>query len=368
MRCGVEFEYLLIDTAGPQAGRIRNFANLPFAEISELLAEKPGRDEPGLATGDLGIKSGYWYVEGDERFHADGRFRTLAVKGVEIRTPPAGSVPEALGRLLAIERQLSALLAKHDLGLAIAGFHPLIAAYPFDPPLNAWEVELRSRNRAYDGSHISTLSYGPDINLSMPEWSTVQCLDVARKLNCYAPWIIPFSFSSPFFAGDVWPGCSKRTFERAPLRPAVKLFLAAPELAALGNISRLIHPVRLPGEAGRIEFKAFDAMPSLETLRACCHLLEGICLANDLPGRSEEVDLARYRRGALVGFTDAAVRAVASDILRKARSALLKSGDVAAAGSLIALETMLVEQRTPADDLLDAYRQNGLMLKPGGLA
>lgn len=367
MHCGIEFEYLLIDSAGPQAGRIRDFTNLPFAEISELLAEKPGRDDPGLATGDLGIKSGYWYLEGDERFHADGRFRTLEVKGVEIRTPPAESVSAALSRLLAIEKQLSATLAKHGLGLAIAGFNPLRAAYRFDPPLNAWEIGLRSQNRAYDGSEISTLSYGPDINLSQPEWTAVQCLEAARKLNHYAPWTVPFSFSSPFFAGEVWPGWSKRIFERAPLRPAVKLFLGAPELAALGSTSRLIHPVRLPGECGRIEFKAFDAMPSPQTLRACCHLLEGICLANDLPGRSEKIDVVQYQRAAHSGFADAAIHAGASDILHKAKSALLRSGDIAAAESLTVLASMLTERRTPAHGLLDAYRKNGLMLSPGGL-
>jgi len=81
--------------------------------IRDLLEEKPGRDDPTLATGDLGIRSGYWYLEGDERSHPDGRFRTMAVKGVEIRTPPCPDIAGAIAELLAIEAQLTEVLARH---------------------------------------------------------------------------------------------------------------------------------------------------------------------------------------------------------------------------------------------------------------
>ena len=111
MHCGIEFEYLLIDLGGATPARLRDFSNLPFEQISAWLEDKPGRDDAELATGDLGIKRGYWYLEGNERFHDDGRFRTLDVKGVEIRTPPAADVETALRRLLAIETRLAAVLA-----------------------------------------------------------------------------------------------------------------------------------------------------------------------------------------------------------------------------------------------------------------
>ena len=245
MHCGIEFEYLLIDLGGATPARLRDFSNLPFEQISAWLEDKPGRDDAELATGDLGIKRGYWYLEGNERFHDDGRFRTLDVKGVEIRTPPAADVETALQRLVAIETQLSAALARHGLGLAITAFNPVRAPYAYDPPLNAWEAAMRAEHRAYDGSHISTLSYGPDINLSMPGWSNAQCLDATRKLQHYAPWIVPFSFASPFAHGRRWPGWSKRTHERAPLRQAVKLFLDAQALAAPELASTLVHPARI---------------------------------------------------------------------------------------------------------------------------
>ena len=370
MRCGIEFEYLIVDTAGPTPGRIRDFSNLPFATIRNWLDDKPGRSDSSLATGDLGIRSGYWYLEGDERFHEDGRFRAMAVKGVEIRTPPAPSVARAIQSLLDIEEQLTATLARYGLGLAIVGFNPLRARYDFDRPLNAWEQTLRETDQDYadDAAHVTTLSYGPDINLSQPGWTAEQNLDTARKLNQYAPYIIPFSFSSPFYNGEIWQGYSKRTYERAELRPTVKLFLAPETLADFASCSRLTHPARLPGEDGRIEFKAFDAHPSLALLTACCHLLEGICLAEDLTGRSEQIDVALYRHAAQTGFNDTAIRDGAGEVLSKASTALLWAGDSKAVAALAPLRTLLAKRRTPAHDLVAAYRSTGLMYKPGGYA
>lgn len=370
MRCGIEFEYLIVDTAGSAPGRIRDFSNLPFASIRDLLDDKPGRNDSNLATGDLGIRSGYWYLEGDERFHEDGQFRAMAVKGVEIRTPPAPSVKQAIWWLLDIEEQLTATLARNGLGLAIVGFNPLRARYDFDPPLNPWERTLRETDRDYtdDAAHVTTLSYGPDVNLSDPSWTAEQSLDAARKLNWYTPYIVPFSFSSPFYGGRIWRGCSKRTYERAGLRPAVKLFLAPSALADFASRSRLAHPARLPGEEGRIEFKAFDACPSLVLLTACCHLLEGICLAEDLTGRGEQTDVDLYRRAALAGFNDAAIRDGAGEVLGKASAALLWAGDSRAVAALSPLKTLLAARRTPAHDLVAAYQATGLMYHPYGYA
>ena len=366
MRCGIEFEYLLVDLAGPEPGRVRDFTNLPFEEIAPRLEDKPGREDPSLATGDVGIRAGHWYLEGDERAHADGRFRTLMVKGVEIRTPLKAGIEEAIQSLLAIERRLSGVLAEAGLGLAIAGFNPARTRYDFDPPLNAWEVAERARDCSYDGTHISTLSYGPDINLSFEGWSVEQCLDAARKLNAYAPYIVPFSFSSPFYAGRIWEGLSKRTFERAALRPAVKVYLD-PKGLIDADSSTLAHPARLPGEAGRIEFKAFDALLSTEQLRACCHLLEGICLAPDLPMRSERTDLALYRRAAWSGFADQEVWEGAREVVERAATALRDRGRRAAARSLASLEAQLAQQTTPAQRLLARYRLTGAMMHWGGL-
>lgn len=364
MRCGIEFEYLLVDTAGATPGRVRDFGNLALADIAPLLEDKPGRGDPGLATGDLGIKSGYWYLEGDERFHPDGRFRTLAVKGIEIRTPPEAGVAAAVARLVEIERRLSATLAGHGLGLGIAAFNPVTPAYAFEPPLNAWERALRQRHRAYDAADVSTLSFGPDINLSMPGWSAAQCLDAARKLEWYAPYLVAFSLAAPFHAGGRWPGWSKRTHERGQRRPAVKLYYPAGQAPA----SPLVHPPRHPGEIGRIEFKAYDAVPDLAVLAACCHLLVGVCLADDLPGRGRPADPGLYRRVAGAGFDDAGVRAGSAAVLERAASALERAGERAGVAALAVLADQLEHRRTPAHAMLEDYGRHGRLYHPGGFA
>lgn len=364
MDIGIEFEYMLATATGPDAGRLQDFGSLSFVGLQALLAAKPGQGDPELATGDLGIKSGYWYLEGDERFHADGRFRTLEVKGVEIRTPPLPGVDAAADRLLEIEAELAERLAIGNLAPAIVGFNPIRSAYDFVPPLNPWEEALRRQHRGYDGSHISTLSYGPDLNLSHPGWSEAQGLDAARKLNYYAPYILPFSFSSPFFAGAPWAGWSKRSFERVRYRPAVKYYVAPGRVAALQAETRLAQPARIGREIGRIEFKAFDAIPSQALLRACCHLLVGICLDDELPGRSEECDVSLYRRAALYGFEAEAIEGGAREVLAKAGRALADHGQPR---TLAPLEELLARRRTPAHDLLGTFRMGGPLFRPGGL-
>jgi hypothetical protein len=438
--CGIEFEYLLIDADGNRPGqtspgRIRDFGNLAYPEIAAILGEPPGLDDVRLATGDLGIKRGYWYLEGDERFHPDGRFRTLAVKGVEIRTPP-GSIPEAIADLQRIETELAARLATRGLALAIAAANPERAAYTFSPPLNAWEIALRQEHRAYDAAHIATLSYGPDINLSLPGQDPSAALAMAQKLAHYAPWLVPFSLCSPFHAGARWPGVSWRTFHRAPLRPAVKLFIdpedyrrqqeairdgnpngkpndfrrnsrngvlddccIAPENCRQQEAIRgskqngnpngkpndfwrnsqngvlddspgafppsvLLYPARQASEIGRIEFKAFDAQPSLEVLAALCHLLIGICLAK-LPGRDETPNLPLYRRAAQRAFHDKTIHTGSRMLLDRARAALTHAGYPQDA--LTPLYCLHATRTTPAHWLLAHWQTTGAMTFPGGL-
>ncbi|ACO76500.1 glutamate-cysteine ligase-like protein [Azotobacter vinelandii CA] len=361
---GIEFEYLLVDTRGPQAGRLRDIHALDVPRLAELLADKPGLGDPELAEGDLGIRNGYWYLEGDERFDLEGRLVGFVAKGVEIRTPPRPSVAVAIDCLLDIERQLAARLERDGLGLAIAGFDPLRTRYGYQPPLNAFERRLRAGDREYEGMELSMLTYGPDLNLSLPDWSTRRNLDAARKLNYYAPYIVPFSFSSPYCAGQPWHGWSRRTWLRCEQRPAVKLFLGLEEYAEQAERSPLLRPARLAREAGRIEFKAFDAMPSVELLAACCHLLTGICLANNLRGRSETPDVALYRRAALHAFDDAEIRNGARAALYAAAEALDRAGNETAVAGLAPLARLLSSRSTPAHDLL----ANDRLFHPGGLA
>jgi hypothetical protein len=254
------------------------------------------------------------------------------------------------------------------LSLAISSYNPVQQGYVHNPPLNEWERRLRRLEPSYDGSLVSTLTYGPDVNLSADHWDEARTLDVARKLDAYSPYIVPFSFSSPYYAGRPWGGVSKRTWERAGHRPVVKVYFDVKQSGHLGLRSPLVHEARSAYEHGRIEFKTFDAMPSAALLTACGQLLVGICLDDELPLRSEDADVLLYRRAALHGFGDEEVRAGASEVLERADRALTRAGKCEEALALEPLRELLDARRTPADDLLDQTPRRTRLYWPGGLA
>jgi hypothetical protein len=175
---------------------------------------------------------------------------------------------------------------------------------------------------------------------------------------------VPFSFNSPWYAGAPWHGWSRRTWMRCAHRPAVKLFVDRVEFPALARESILVRPARLPREIGRIEFKAFDAIPSLALLSACCHLLTGLCLDETLPGRSEHADVDLYRIAAVQAFEEAEIAHGARRVLAAAQYALEQAGWPAAANALAPLEYALTKRTTPANALL----ASGQRYQPGGLA
>ena len=384
--CGIEYEYLLMRKLGTQ-WQLQEHGDLDFHQLSHQLEVKPGRCDPALATGDLGVKSGYWYLEGDERFDEQGNFTTMAVKGIEIRTPPKPGIEPAIASLLAIEQELSRVLLRHELQLGIAGFHPVTSGYDFVPPLNGWEQAQRRRHRGYDAAHVSTLSYGPDINLSFAGWTLERVLAATCRLMAWAPYIIGFSFSSPYYAGKPWHGPSRRTFARSTLRPAVKCFWPQADWPLAADEKWPLYPTRIATEQGRIEFKAFDAIPSVELLEACCYLLVGLCLAEEMPtsvndtGLMACADPALFELAACHGFTDPLIHAGAARALACAEAALGYHGlnkrvlDGAPRNEttwhetpLAPLHRLLDCHQTPADLLRGHYLQGKAPCLVGGLA
>ena len=159
---------------------------------------------------------------------------------------------------------------------------------------------------------------------------------------------MPFSFSSPFAGGRV-VALSARTLIRAPRRPSARAFLTRPAGAPAVR-------ARIPAEVGRIEFKAFDALPEPALYPPLLALLAGLALDGTLPDRADRPDPAAHERAARRGFDDPGIRAAAARALGAADRAL--AGKVEAT-LLTPLRAMLDQHRTPAHDLLDAYHRNG---------
>ncbi|GAB4085213.1 hypothetical protein GCM10028784_18430 [Myceligenerans cantabricum] len=358
-RCGFEFEYALVDTSH----RMRSFTDLDFRQLGAALAGGEGTDDDTLTRGDLGIKSGYWYLEGDERFGPDGTFQDLRVKGVEIRTPIGTSLTAGVDHLVRLQGLLEERLAPLGLGLGIVGFHPTLTEYRIEPPLNDWERAMRAEHPEYGHANVSNVTYGPDVNLSFPCLDDAGVVDLTRKLTHYSPYLVPFSFSSPFFAGGTWGGPSRRTHERTWRRVAARCFVERePDPAVSPGF--LCRP-RVPAERGRIEFKAYDAFLSRPLLLAGAALVLGVCLSDELPERSDVPSRELHQRAASGAFGVPEIADGAAHVLEAAGKALAGLPDEAAL--LAPFADLLDRGRTPADDLLDAHARTGQTFQPGGL-
>lgn len=355
-RCGIENEYLLINTDGS----IRDFTNLNYSDIKDIMINRPGENDTQLNKGDLGIKSGYWYLEGDERFDEQGSFTDMKVKGIEIRTPIKESIDDAVMSITTLEKELKGRLSNLDMDIASVGFNPVTTQYTFDPPLNQWEVSMRKEHPEYDYANISNLTFGPDINFSFPDFTLDQIVDIAKKLTYYSPFIVPFSFSSPFFDSKLWSGLSRRTYERTWRRPAVKVFVSDSSTPA----SPLLYQSKNPYEVGRIEFKAFDAFISKDIMTACCYLVLGVCLDTELDGRADTPDKELHQRSATDCWNDKNTKIMSSSVLSHADSALAKANISQGAEKLAILQSMLDSNLTPSSQLIESFQQGGKMYSP----
>jgi gamma-glutamyl:cysteine ligase YbdK (ATP-grasp superfamily) len=199
------------------------------------------------------------------------------------------------------------------------------------------------------------VTYGPDLNFSLTDLPPERLIDLGRKLTYYSPYLVPWSFSSPFYAGRLWEGLSARTFYRTGRRPAVQVFLARQEdlLTSDPSLTKL---ARCAAEIGRVEFKACDSCADFALYAALLALLKGLALDETLEGRATVPDGALHQRAARYGFAQDALLTGAQAILTAATVAL---GDDADARFLEPLVHLLRQRLTPAHQLIQTYHATG---------
>jgi gamma-glutamyl:cysteine ligase YbdK (ATP-grasp superfamily) len=336
-------------------GQFADFANTSFAELAAIVAQLPEheQDYPQLRIGDAGIKRKRWYIEGFERFSLAGDVIDCPPKGIEIRTTVQASIEGAIAQLQESFDQLCK--QAHTAGFlpALTSFHPYRSSFVPEPPLNALEQYRRQSSPEMQTAHIPMLTQGPDLNLSAEGLTPAQLIDIGRKLTYYSPFIVPFSYSSPFYCGQAWSGLSARTFYRTGIRPAAMVFLAR-EADLVDSQPSLTQIARIPAEAGRIEFKAFDSCGDFELYGSLLALLKGLVLDTTLPGRATVPDAQLHQHSAQLGFADEQIHAVAQAVLAAVLTVTHSAADRA---RLEKLQAMLKERYSPAVGMLNAYRQ-----------
>jgi carboxylate-amine ligase len=332
---GLEAEFLLVDaeTFLPLWHR-----DLTFRELNDVLESIPLDGLPALDGLELEAphrKLMPFVVEG---YHIpDPQFRPIDIlpKGVEIRTPISPSVESCLESMRVLYGRMQEALAGRGYRAVTLSYHP--TEDHFEGPQN------KRRHDYWQWAMQVMLTYGPDINVSLPPDLTARLdiEDLSAKVNHYAPALTALSLASPLHKGGLWEirgrvGKSVRTYRRSVIAPAIEVHLE---------------------EAGRLEFKTFDMPFRLEDFG--CYLLTWLALVLDdgLQGRASNQTRV-YDLGAVArfGLEAEAVRERAAAVLDRAPGVLSSWGFDPA--PLETFRRRLETNRLPADDIIELYRRH----------
>jgi hypothetical protein len=347
---GIEHEVAFIN----REGKFADFSNTTFADFDKIISALPEypRDYPQLRIGDAGIKRKRWYIEGFERFLDSEKPYDCVPKGVEIRTTIHDSIHGVISELTESLDRLRNFSSVHCFSPVLISFNPYYKEFKPAPPLNGYEIRRRQGSPEKQTAQIPMVTYGPDLNISMSDSQTEQVIDVGRKLTYYSPFIVPFSFSAPFFGGDLWDGLSVRTYVRTGARPAAMVFTHEPEKMIMSKPS-LMKRARIDAEIGRIEFKAFDSCDDFSIYAGLFALLKGLILDQSLPGRATVPDAKLHQLSARKAFDDEGIYLAAMEIIEAVRLSLANDPDVEL---LAPLEFLLSKRKTPAHKLIEGYK------------
>ncbi|MCG6945012.1 MAG: glutamate--cysteine ligase, partial [Deltaproteobacteria bacterium] len=272
-------------------------------------------------------------------------------KGIEIRTTIHSSVKDTLSELTESFLLLTGMAKSFGFTPVLVSFNPFSTAFEPDPPLNVYEVKRRQASPEKQTAHIPMLTYGPDLSLSVKGLTTEQVIDVGKKLTHYSPFIVPFSYSSPFYGGTLWSGFSVRTFVRTGARPAAMVFIDKPE-KFLKSSPSLTKRARIPAEVGRIEFKAFDSCGDFSLYGGLLALLKGLVIDLSLSGRAVVPDAVMHQVSAREGFENNQIFLGAKEIVDAVKTALDQDPDCEL---LTPIDKLLKARITPAHRLIEIF-------------
>lgn len=350
---GIEHEVAFLN----YEGKFADFSCTKFAEFNQIVEELPiyPSDYPQLRVGDAGIKKKRWYIEGFERFADSEEVIDCLVKGIEIRTTIHSDIQGAITELTESFRLLREVAISFGYSPVLVSFNPYHTVFEPQPPLNNYEIQRRQASPEKQTAHIPMLTYGPDLNISVAGLSYERMIDFGKKLTYYSPYIVPFSYSSPFYDKGLWEGLSVRTFVRTGKRPAAMVFVQEQE-QLIKSIPSLTKIARIPAEVGRIEFKACDSCDDFSIYAALLALLKGLILDQTLPGRAIIPDADLHQLSAKAGFDNEDILMNTTQVLQAAEFALRDDPDI---NFLTPLKLILAQRKTKSHELIEVFQRVG---------
>lgn len=335
-RFGIEAEFLLAEreTFRPLWHRDLRFDRLNALFEGVSLEGLPSLD--GLELEAPASKLMPFVVEGYHLPDMDFQARELMPKGVEIRTPVCGSLPEVLEVYAVLHARLAAALERAGYAMVALSHHPVEAS--FTGPQN------KRRHDYWQWSMEVMTTYGPDINLSLaPELApALDLADLEAKINHYGPALSALSVAAPFCGGAPWVmrgkrGKSFRMHKRSYIAPPVEFH---------------------PDERHRLELKVFDMPCSVREFEAQFLSFLSLVLDEGLQGRSHKqariYDLGQVAR---FGLEAEGTRERAAELLERAPEVLEGWGFDPSA--LEVFRARLASGLTPADEMLALYDRTG---------
>jgi hypothetical protein len=329
---GLEVEYLLVDA---QTFRPLWHPDLSFEELNAAFEAIPIEDIPALDGLDLEPphrKLMPFVVEGYHLPAPELTPRDVLPKGVEIRTPVCPSIESCLECLEVLHERLQTALGGLGYRAVTVSHHPVEDR--FEGPQN------KRRHDFWQWAMLAMTTYGPDVNVSLPAPlnDRLDPAELHAKVNYYAPALTALTLASPFVRGGLWEirgriGKSIRTHRRSVTAPAIELH---------------------PEEAGRLEYKTFEATSSVDELNAYFLLWLELLLDDGLRGRaSEPTRIYDLGAVALDGLAAETVAGRASEILDRSPGVLSAHGFDPR--PLEPFRHRLETRRLPADDLIDLF-------------
>jgi hypothetical protein len=350
---GIEHEVAFLN----HEGKFADFSCTKFADFHQIVDRLPTypHDYPQLRVGDAGIKKKRWYIEGFERFADSEEVIDCAAKGIEIRTTIHSDIQSAINELTESFNLLREVAASFGFSPILVSFNPYTCVFEPEPPLNDFEIKQLQAYPDEQTANIYMVSYGPDLNISVADLPIEDVIDMGKKLTYYSPYIVPFSYSSPFYNGGLWEGLSVRTFIRTGKRSATLVFVEKEE-QLIKSIPSLTKVARISAEVGRIEFKACDSCDDFSIYAGLLALLKGLILDKTLHGRATTPDAALHQISAKSGFDNQDIFVNGTKLLQAAEVALTNDPDIEL---LTPLKVILAQGKTKSHQLIEIYQNLG---------